>query len=73
MQKTFPLGLKMTNFMDMPKIMDRSLSEVGFTIIEAIVLVCLVTLLFLGNLRLSYVPMVTIPICLLGSCIFFLL
>jgi multidrug efflux pump len=70
MKKTFPLGLKMTNFMDMPKIMERSLSEVGFTIIEAIVLVCLVTLLFLGNLRLSYVPMVTIPICLLGSCIF---
>ena len=70
LQKGFPLGLKLHVMLDMPKIMKLSLDEVGYTIIEAIILVALVTFIFLGNFRLSLIPVVTIPVCLLGSCVF---
>ena len=66
----FPLGLKMTKFIDTPKIMKLSLDEVGAAIIESIILVSLITLIFLGNFKLSLIPVVTIPVCLLGTCMF---
>tara|TARA_A100001015_G_scaffold320602_1_gene447588 strand:- start:1342 stop:3117 length:1776 start_codon:yes stop_codon:yes gene_type:complete len=68
----FPLGLKMTKFIDTPKIMKLSLDEVGAAIIESIILVSLITLIFLGNFKLSLIPVVTIPVCLLGTCMFLL-
>ena len=68
----FPLGLTMTRFIDTPKIMKLSLDEVSYAIIESIILVSLITLIFLGNFKLSLIPVVTIPICLLGTCIFLL-
>ncbi len=46
---------------------ERSISNVFKTIIEAIVLVALVIFVFLRTLRASIIPIVTIPVSLIGS------
>ena len=70
LQNNFPQGMHLHVLLDLPKIMKLSLDDITKTIIEAIILVVIITILFLGNLRLSLIPIVTIPICLLGACIF---
>lgn len=47
---------------------DRSIQSVYKTILEAVVLVALVIFLFLGTVRASLIPLVTIPVCLIGAC-----
>ncbi|MEN9316883.1 MAG: hypothetical protein RIS35_3276, partial [Pseudomonadota bacterium] len=47
---------------------DRSIKSVYKTILEAVVLVAIVIFLFLGTLRASLIPLVTIPVCLVGAC-----
>ena len=47
---------------------DRSIESVYKTIAEAVMLVALVIFLFLGTVRASVIPLVTIPVCLIGAC-----
>jgi multidrug efflux pump len=47
---------------------DRSIDSVYKTIGEAVLLVALVILFFLRTLRASIIPLVTIPVCLIGVC-----
>ena len=46
-----------------------AVTEVYETILIAIVLVLLVVLIFIGSFRASFIPMVTIPVSLIGACI----
>ncbi|MCH7342218.1 efflux RND transporter permease subunit [Pelomonas sp. CA6] len=46
---------------------DRSIKSVYQTIIEAVVLVALVVFIFLRTLRASVIPLVTIPVSLIGA------
>jgi len=46
---------------------DRSIKAVYQTILEAVLLVALVIFVFLRTLRASLIPLVTIPVCLIGS------
>ena len=46
---------------------DRSIKAVYSTIAEAVVLVALVIFLFLRSLRASLIPLVTIPVSLIGT------
>ena len=46
---------------------DRSISSVFHTIAEAIVLVVLVIFFFLRSLRATIIPIVTIPVSLIGA------
>ncbi|NHW59628.1 efflux RND transporter permease subunit, partial [Escherichia coli] len=46
---------------------DRSIKSVYSTIVESVVLVALVVFVFLRTLRASIIPLVTIPISLIGS------
>ena len=46
---------------------DRSIRSVFTTIVEAVVLVALVVFVFLRTLRASIIPIVTIPVSLIGS------
>ncbi|MCH3719015.1 efflux RND transporter permease subunit, partial [Campylobacter lari] len=47
---------------------ERSIDSVFHTIGEAIILVVLVIFFFLRNLRASIIPIVTIPVSLVGAC-----
>ncbi|MCH2395136.1 efflux RND transporter permease subunit, partial [Oceanibaculum sp.] len=49
---------------------ERSIDNVFTTIIEAVVLVVLVIFFFLRSLRATIIPMVTIPVSLIGAFIF---
>lgn len=46
---------------------DRSIQAVFHTIVEAVVLVALVVFVFLRTLRASIIPIITIPVSLIGS------
>ncbi len=48
---------------------ERSIESVYHTIIEAVVLVSLVIFIFLRNLRATIIPLVTIPVALIGACV----
>jgi len=46
----------------------KSISSVFRTIVEAVILVALVIFVFLRTLRASIIPIVTIPVALIGTC-----
>ncbi|CAN5235804.1 efflux RND transporter permease subunit [soil metagenome] len=68
LQKNMPLDLKAEVAWDSSKFIASSIHEVIRTVIEAAVFVILVILLFLGSIRAVIIPMVTIPLSLIGVC-----
>jgi multidrug efflux pump len=72
-EKTFPASLKATVVYDATRYIQASISEVIHTIAEATVIVILVIFLFLGSLRSVTIPVVTIPLSLVGVCAFMLM
>lgn len=67
LEATLPVGMKMVVIYDSGVPLAHSIREVVFTIFQAVVLVGLITLLFLGNVRAMLIPTVTIPVCLVAS------
>lgn len=65
--KSLPEGMKLTMSYDSAVFIEESTKNVFKTIVEAIVLVALVIFLFLRNLRATLIPLVTIPISLIGT------
>ena len=65
---TLPYGMKLNMAYDTSVFIEKSIESVFHTIGEAIVLVVLVIFLFLRNLRASIIPIVTIPVSLVGAC-----
>ncbi|GGF88216.1 MULTISPECIES: efflux RND transporter permease subunit [Cysteiniphilum] len=59
--------ITITPVFDMSSVMSQSMYEVSFTILIAAILVLLVALIFLGQFKLTLVPIITIPVCLLGA------
>jgi multidrug efflux pump len=66
-QEDLPAGLKVQVANDNSVFIDRSVKSVYQTIGEAVVLVALVVFLFLRTLRASLIPLVTIPVSLVGA------
>ncbi len=69
--KLLPHGLKMSTVYNSTTFIKVSINEVIKTIIEAIIIVVVVMLIFLGSFRAVFVPLVTIPLSLVG--VFFLM
>lgn len=67
-QEHLPTGLAAAIIWDSSKFIDQSIKEVRHTIFEAAACVILVIFLFLGSLRAVLIPVVTIPLSLLGVC-----
>lgn len=65
-----PPGLDMKLVVNNTKYISESIEEVIQTIIEAIIIVILVIFAFLGSARSVLVPVVTIPLSLVGVCFF---
>jgi multidrug efflux pump len=66
-QRTLPEGVQISNAFDSTSFIQYSIDEVYVTVGEAIVLVMLVIFLFLRNWRAVLVPLVTIPVSLIGA------
>ena len=65
--KTLPQGMKLSMSYDSAVFIEESTKNVFQTIVEAMVLVALVIFVFLRNLRATLIPLVTIPISLIGT------
>ncbi|QRG07444.1 multidrug efflux RND transporter permease subunit [Xanthobacter dioxanivorans] len=65
--KTFPEGLKYSIFYNPTEFIQQSVDAVVHTIGEAIVLVVLVVILFLQTWRAAIIPILAIPISLVGT------
>lgn len=64
---TLPPGLSITDGYDGTLYMRSALKEIFITLIETVLLVGLVVLAMMGSLRTALVPLITIPISLLGA------
>jgi multidrug efflux pump len=62
-----PDGMSIATSYDTSIFIDRSITAVYTTIAEAVVLVVLIIFLFLRSLRATLIPLVTIPVSLIGA------
>lgn len=66
-RKTLPAGISVEVAYDGATAVKASIKSVFVTIFEAIILVGLVTYIFLGSIRITIIPLVTIPISLIAT------
>ena len=66
-QRDLPPSVTVVQANDNSVFIDRSIQSVYETVAEAVVLVALVVFVFLRTLRASIIPLVTIPVSLVGS------
>jgi HAE1 family hydrophobic/amphiphilic exporter-1 len=70
-QQQFPPDMKYEVTLDFTQPIKASLHEIEHTLIEAVILVLLVVFLFLQSFRATIIPMLTVPVSLLGAFIGF--
>ena len=66
-QRDLPPSVTVVQANDLSVFIDRSIKAVYQTLLEAVVLVALVVFVFLRTLRASIIPLVTIPVSLIGA------
>ena len=67
LEADLPKGISISVANDNSVFIDRSVKNVFKTIVEAVVLVALVIFIFLRTVRASIIPIVTIPVSLIGT------
>ncbi|MEM7561710.1 MAG: efflux RND transporter permease subunit [Pseudomonadota bacterium] len=66
MEESFPPGLKFAVAYDSTEFIQASINEVIFTLIQASLIVIIVIFLFLGSFRSTLIPLITIPLSIVG-------
>jgi multidrug efflux pump len=66
-RSSLPTGTKIINSYDSSVFIEGSINEVYSTLVVAMLMVVLVIFLFLGNVRATIIPAVTVPVALIGS------
>ncbi|PSV46700.1 efflux RND transporter permease subunit [Photobacterium indicum] len=66
MQQHLPDGMEMTMVYNQADFIKAAIDEGFSTLVEAIILVSLVVVLFMGSFRIASVPIITIPVCVIG-------
>ncbi len=69
-KESLPDGLAFEIIYDTSKFVLTAIEEVYHTFFEALALVLAVVVIFLGSLRLSVIPMIAIPVSIIGSLFF---
>ncbi|MHA7843100.1 MAG: efflux RND transporter permease subunit [Winogradskyella sp.] len=67
LEKDFPQGIKYEYSYDVSKFLDASIEQVVHTIRDAFILVALVVFLFLGDWRSTLIPIIAVPVSLIGA------
>src|SRR5512147_15992 len=70
-KELFPPGMDYKIVYDTTPAVEASIHEILKTFVEALILVTLVVFIFLQNIRATIIPMLTIPVSLIGTFIFF--
>ncbi len=71
--ESFPPGMDFEITYDVSKFLDASIEKVLHTLFEAFALVSLVVFLFLGDWRSTLIPILAVPVSLIGTFCFLLL
>lgn len=69
-EPTLPPGMKYEINYDVSKFVDASIEKVMHTLIEAFILVAIVVFIFLGDFRSTIIPIIAVPVSLVGAFIF---
>lgn len=72
LKKSFPKDLDYVIPLETTSVVEISIEEVVHTLLEALALVVLVVFLFLQNWRATLIPILAIPVSLIGTFIFFI-
>jgi HAE1 family hydrophobic/amphiphilic exporter-1 len=67
---SFPPGMDYTVSYDVSEFLDASIHEVIKTLVEAFLLVALVVFIFLQDLRSTLIPIIAVPVSLIGTFFF---
>jgi HAE1 family hydrophobic/amphiphilic exporter-1/multidrug efflux pump len=67
LKKNFPPGLDYNVSLDTTVFVDVAIHEVVHALRDAIILVLIVVFIFLGNLRATFIPMLAVPVSLVGT------
>lgn len=70
LRKNFPPGIQYEINYDVSMFVNASIEKVLHTLIEAFILVAFVVFIFLGDLRSTIIPVIAVPISLVGAFIF---
>jgi len=71
LKRLFPTDVDYKIVYDTTPAVEASIEEITKTLFEAIVLVVIVVFVFLQNVRATFIPLLTVPVSLLGTFIFF--
>jgi len=72
LKKSFPKDVDYLTPVETTSVVEVSIEEVIHTLVEALVLVIIVVFLFLQNWRATLIPVLAIPVSLIGTFIFFI-
>lgn len=70
LKKDFPPGMDYEINYDVSKFVDASIEKVLHTLLEAFILVALVVFIFLGDWRSTLIPILAVPVSLIGTFLF---
>jgi HAE1 family hydrophobic/amphiphilic exporter-1 len=70
MKKSFPPGMDYKITYDVSHFLDASVDKVLHTLFEAFILVALVVFIFLGDWRSTLIPIIAVPVSLIGAFFF---
>jgi hydrophobic/amphiphilic exporter-1 (mainly G- bacteria), HAE1 family len=71
LQNRFPPDMKMDFALDTTEAVTAGIEEIMHTLVEAVILVILVVFLFLQDWRATLIPLLTVPVSLIGTFIIF--
>lgn len=67
LKKRFPSGMTYHKFVDSAEFVDDMIYKVIETLLEAFVLVAIVVFVFLGRLRATLIPLIAVPVAIIGA------
>src|SRR5579875_2757075 len=67
LKKSFPEDIDYAVSLDMTPFIKESIKEVVYTLMEAVVLVAVVVMLFLQNWRSALIPLLAVPVAIVGT------
>jgi HAE1 family hydrophobic/amphiphilic exporter-1 len=71
LKKRFPKGLALDMTLDTTKVVTEGMKEISITLLEALALVVLVVYLFLQGWRATLIPLLAVPVSLIGTFMIF--
>lgn len=70
LKENFPKGMDYEISYDVSKFLDASIEKVIHTLVEAFILVGIVVFIFLGDWRSTLIPIIAVPVSLVGTFVF---